>query len=41
MSEGTLWLVYICKYLELGFLLALTILMFIIGIRFMSQVADL
>lgn len=32
MRQGTLWLVYICKYLELAFLLVVTILMFITGI---------
>ena len=41
MREGTLWLVYICKYLELAFLFAVTILMFITGIGFMQQVGKL
>jgi hypothetical protein len=35
MREGTLWLFYFSKYLELIFLIVLTVLMFIEGIGFM------
>ena len=41
MREGTLWLVYICKYIELIYLIVLTILLFIEGIKFMTQVEEL
>lgn len=38
MKEGTLWLVYICKYFELLFLLGWTIFMIIEGVQYLERV---
>jgi len=38
MREGTLWLFYICKYLELIFLIVITILMIAWGVQFLKDV---
>ena len=38
MREGTLWLVYINKYLELIFLIIITALMILHGIKLLKEV---
>jgi hypothetical protein len=37
MREGTLWLVYICKYVELVFLIVTTVMMIVWGIQFIQE----
>lgn len=38
MREGTLWLIYISKYLELIFLIVMTCLIFQQGIHFIKEI---
>lgn len=38
MREGTLWLFYICKYLELLFLIVVSILLIIEGVSLMLDI---
>lgn len=40
MREGTLWLIYISKYLELIFLIVMTCLMIHQGVKFIKEIGD-